>query len=27
VDGPGYFRTYEAILAREGVPGFCDLGS
>lgn len=25
VDGPGYFRTYEAVLAREGVPGFRDL--
>jgi hypothetical protein len=25
-DGPGYFRTYEAVLARAGVPGFRDLG-
>ena len=27
IDGPGYFRAYEAVLAREGVAGFQDLGS
>jgi len=25
VDGPGYFRAYEAVLAHEGVAGFRDL--